>query len=749
MSAALRTFLILVSIHFSAVLSTQSMASEYVGSEQCVTCHEQKTKAWRGSHHDMSMRHADAESVLGDFDDTVIDGKNRFYKKGEQYWVTIKGPEGKYNDYQIKYTFGFKPLQQYMVEFTDGRVQLIPFAWDSRDKATGGQRWFNLYPQFNEKHQEFFWTNTGQNWNYMCADCHSTNVSKNYDLKSDTYSTTFSEINVGCEACHGPASEHVKQIISPPPQAPKFSGFERDISKQVSNWVLKQGKTTLMPETIEPTQQTTVCGQCHSRHTQISNNDAVQANDLSDRYLLSSINGNLYYPDGQIYDEVFVYGSFLQSKMYKNGVVCSNCHDPHTAQLSIPKEAVCLQCHLPETYANKDHHNHQQNSTGAQCVNCHMPETTYMEVDQRADHGWHIPRPDLSKQLNTPDACLNCHQEKDSNWSADIVKTWFPQSAITSSNHFAPVFFAADRQYQDMGDKLSHLSQDKSNANIIRAAALERIEPYPSTNTLIAVARGTKDPDSLIRVAAITGSQQLQSNEKWQVISPLLSDDVLAVRTEAARSLAIIWQELSANQQKQLTPNLTEYITSQQFNADRGFAHNNIANIYIYQEKFKQAEQAYQQGIRVEPYYQNSYLNLADLYRRQQQNQKSIDVLLQALDVIPDDPEITYAIGLAYIRNKQAELATKYFYKATQLLPSNAQYHYVYALSIETNSPNKAQSAMNKAYRLSNNPQYLFSLCEMQIKYKSFAAKQCINELSNFAPKDVIIELTNRLEGSK
>ena len=144
--------------------------ASHVGSEACVDCHSEEVEAWQGSHHDMAMKHATDESVLGDFNDqTVIhDSKpNRFFRKGEEFWVNIEGPDGQFKDYKISYTFAFEPLQQYMVEFEDGRVQFIPFAWDSRTKDEGGQRWFHLYPEMTNT-DEFYWTNSGQNWNFMC-----------------------------------------------------------------------------------------------------------------------------------------------------------------------------------------------------------------------------------------------------------------------------------------------------------------------------------------------------------------------------------------------------------------------------------------------------------------------------------------------------------------------------------------------------------------------------------------------------
>lgn len=739
---------IIFSLFLLIFVQVKATASEYVGSKVCQNCHENQFNGWKGSDHEMSMNHATDEFVLGNFENAalVFKGKeNLFFRKGQQYWVNIEGPDGKFHDYQIKYTFAYYPLQQYMVEFEDGRVQLIPFAWDSRAKEKGGQRWFNLYPLFTQNHQEFYWTNTGQNWNYMCADCHSTNVKKNFDDKTNTYKTTFSEINVGCESCHGAASEHVAWTKSNTKKI-DYSGFERELSKSVSHWQLEPNKTTLSPEKIKPSKQILVCAQCHSRRVQISNKDHNKGNDFGERYLLSLINDSLYYPDGQIYDETFVYGSFLQSKMAKNGVVCSNCHDPHSTKLIIPKEQVCLQCHQSETYAQKTHHQHQNSSAGAQCVNCHMPETTYMQIDKRADHGWHIPRPDISKQLGTPDTCLNCHSDKNSDWSSHKVQQWFPASSIRAERHFSPVFAASRQGYTAVASALSHIAQNEANSEIIRASALERLASFPDTNTVIAVARGAKHDESNIRLSAITASAALSGAERWRVIAPLLKDEVLAVRAQAALALVPLWYELSESNKIFLTPALNEYIKIQDFNADRGYAHNNKGNVFAYQADYQAAENAYKMGMKVEPYFANSYINLAELYRRQRKNKHSIDVLLTGQKASPDNAGIDYQLALAYIRAKKIALAVINLKKATIKEPNNAQYHYVYALSIEPTNNEEAQKSLNKAYQVGSNPQHLFALCELQIRINSFQANQCINKLSQVAPENVIEQLKSSLK---
>ncbi|GAA5314850.1 MAG: multiheme c-type cytochrome [Candidatus Pelagadaptatus aseana] len=735
-----------------APLSLQASELKYMGTESCAGCHEQEYKLWQGSHHDMSMRHAREDAVQGDFDNVEFDFNgeaNRFYRQGKEYWVNIKGPTGQFNDYQIKYTFGYTPLQQYMVEFEDGRVQLIPFAWDSRPQAEGGQRWFHLYPEFTDSREEFFWTNTGQNWNYMCADCHSTNLEKNYDLNTNTYNTTFSEINVGCEACHGPASGHMDWLNNKDGALP-HKGFDRTLAKAVNNWLAKEGQSTLSPEKIEHTQQTQVCAQCHSRHVQISEKDHVKSDAFGDRYMLSLINRDLYHADGQIYDEVFVYGSFLQSKMSRSGVTCTNCHNPHSNELIIPIESVCLQCHQADQYAVKDHHQHPLDSAGAQCVSCHMPATTYMQVDPRRDHGWHVPRPDMSQQLGTPDTCLSCHQDKDSQWSSAQVAQWHPDSEIREEKHFAPVFSAIDAGYMQAASALSHVAQNKLNAPIIRASAIERMTPLSDNNSLVAIARGAKDPDEFIRLAAARGGAGLGLNERWRVLSPLLQDKVLAVRMEAAVTLASLWPQLSAEQQAQLQPALDEYLLAQEFNYDRGFSHNNIGTVHAYQGNDAKAIEAFKTAIKIEPNSSQAYMNLAELYRRGGGSEDQVvEVLTQGARAVVRNSAIYYRLGLANIRAAKTSDAVASFANAIKGDPNNAQYHYVMGLTLEKSDTGKAMKSLRQAYDLGGDPRHLFALCDMQVRYQAFNAAQCINELSAVAPPEVVDRLRSQLSAGQ
>ena len=737
---------------FCNTVALASANDGYVGSAQCSSCHEREYTDWLGSNHEMAMRHATPKSVKAVFDNQPLTFRgleHRFYKKGDRYWLAIHNDSENIVRYEIKYTFGVEPLQQYMVEFEDGRVQLLPFAWDSRPKTEGGQRWFDLYPEHTEPHQLFYWKNIGQNWNFMCADCHSTNVKKNFDIETNSYATTYSEISVGCEACHGPAKEHLLWATgnASDPQAKKVdseAGFSRDISKPVANWNFSQDHKIAVPTAMQATDQVAVCTQCHSRRAQISDAEDTNAGVIGDRYRLNLLEVQHYYPDGQVYDENYVAGSFMQSKMHEQGVACTNCHNPHSAKLIAPQESICLQCHKSEAYDTPAHHHHIVGASGSRCVDCHMPQTTYMTIDHRRDHRFHIPNPVMAEKTQSPDTCLSCHEDRDSQWSAKALHGWGIKNTVTESD-FSPVFSAAREGYIEAEGPLSHIAQNEGHASIVRAGALERLAPFETTNTLIAVARGVKNESEVIRLGAVNGAANIPLKERWRILSPLLTDEVLVVRAEAAKILMPLWSNYTVEQKKALKPALDEYIAIQVFNGDRGSAHNNRGNMLVYQGLLAEAEAAYRQGFTVEPYFANNAINLADLYRQQNKNKAGIDVLKQSAISNPDSAPLAYSLGLAFIREKQTVDANRWLKKATVLMPDNSRYWYVYSLAVESINPVQGQAAMAQAYQVSGNPQHLYSLCEMYIRHQSPIVAQCLSQLEAVAPVEAVNQLKNQL----
>ena len=421
----------------SAAGAAPASAATFVGSETCAGCHRTEAELWRGSQHKAAMQHATDKTVLGDFGDAGFDYfgvHSRFFRRDGKFMVETDGPDGKLATFEVKYTFGLDPLQQYLVEFPDGRLQALSLAWDSRPKDQGGQRWFHLYPKEEIKHDDILhWTKLNQNWNFMCAECHSTGVRKNYDAANDRFSTTWAEISVGCEACHGQGSNHVAWAHDRKSWWP--FGKREDPTKGLAVRFDERTDVTWRHDTATGNphrnfppallrKEVETCGLCHARRGEFSE-DWVPGRSLSDTHVVSPLTRGLYDADGQMRDEVYNYGSFKQSKMFAAGVTCSDCHEPHGAKLRVVGDGVCLQCHAPEKYAAAAHNHHDSAKPAIACASCHMPSRTYMVVDRRHDHSFRIPRPDVSAKVGTPNACNDCHADKSPEWAAAAIERWF------------------------------------------------------------------------------------------------------------------------------------------------------------------------------------------------------------------------------------------------------------------------------------------------------------------------------------
>ncbi|MCB1854144.1 MAG: hypothetical protein KDI05_04650, partial [Halieaceae bacterium] len=322
-------------ILLAATLLLSAAGHAFTGSESCSNCHQQEYANWQGSHHDLAMQLPTPETVLGDFDDasfTYNGVTTRFYRDGDLFKVRTDGEDGKLADYTVKYVFGVYPLQQYLLPLSRGRLQALSIAWDARPADQGGQRWYHLYPDEAIDYRDpLHWTGPYQNWNSRCAECHSTDLVKNYDPATRAFDTHYAEIDVGCEACHGPGEEHLELARENKLAGVANGGFPTALAQR-GDWAFPENATIARrKQALESRAQVDSCGRCHSRRGTLG--DYHYGADLLATHRLALPQPPLYYHDGQIRDEDYVYGSFLQSKMHLAGVVCSNCHEPHSLAL--------------------------------------------------------------------------------------------------------------------------------------------------------------------------------------------------------------------------------------------------------------------------------------------------------------------------------------------------------------------------------------------------------------------------------
>lgn len=483
---------------------------------------------WAGSHHALAWTEPTADTVVADFGDSSFSAEGmalRFYSDPDgRHRIDVTEADGSRRDYPVHSVIGIEPLQQYLLETEPGRLQSFDVVWDTEKK-----RWFHLYPGTDDQPGDgLHWTGPYKNWNGRCAVCHSTGYEKVYDPQTKRFSSTEVERGVGCEACHGPGGAHLDHMSAPDQDpVPPNSGFSLDI----------QDRAAVMEQ----------CAGCHSRREPLTDGSPLPGTPFHDVYNLSRLAPGLYHADGQMLDEVFVYGSFLQSKMYARGVVCGDCHQPHSAELRAEGNAVCTQCHSPAGNANFPsltraqydsplHHFHEPGTPGAACKNCHMTEKVYMGNDWRADHSFQIPRPDLSAATGAPDACTSCHTDRDPAWAAARIAQWHPQSD-QRGRHYGEILSAGRGNPASAYPALLALANDEDAPGLVRATALELIAQSQIAIAAASTARHLGDPDPIVRTAAALVQRLAPPQERIARLAPLLRDERRNVRITAARLL--------------------------------------------------------------------------------------------------------------------------------------------------------------------------------------------------------------------
>lgn len=635
-------------------------SNAFVGDKTCQSCHKKEYDLYMQSDHVKAMMPASDSTVLGNFNNIsyTADGvTSTFFKKNGKFFIQTQGPDGKNHDYEVLYTFGYKPLQQYLVAFPDGRYQVPRVSWDVVNK-----KWFHQYGGQKIHHRDWLhWTGAAQNWNTMCASCHSTNLQKNYDLEKDAFHTTWSGVTVSCESCHGPGKNHVDYATN--------GGYANGKGSENS---------FLLPLHTSNRIQVNTCAPCHARRSEISA-DRVDPEELLNTHIPEIPTTEFFHADGQVNDEDYIYTSFLQSKMFHRQVKCSNCHNAHSGQLVKPVTQVCRQCHA-STYASIEHTHH----TTAQvtCVNCHMPSKVYMGNDLRHDHSFRVPRPDQSVTYSTPNACNNCHTDKSAKWSAAAVVKWFgPQRKY----HFSDDLIPGSKGGSKAEAHLQKLWADTSVPDIIKATAIHYLRSVPTTNALQMVKKALAYPDAQVRYRAI---QTLSSFpiEQWKDdVFSLLSDKVRSVRMAAADALLLLGDNLPAEYAeayRKAKKELQDYLLYQ---ADFSVGNVMIGDFYYRQRDLLNAEKFYLRGLKKDSMMNYVRFNLSALYNSQARNNDALHMLNQAKATDPKNPRVYYQLALLQVEMNDQPSALANFAKAVQLHADEPRLYYNYGLLLQQN----------------------------------------------------------------
>jgi len=703
----------LFSIIYLSSLVKSLHAQEYAN---CVSCHQEQVTLWQQSDHAKAMAHANDKTVLANFDNVSITHftqKARFFKNENKFFAELT-EAGSTNIYPITYVFGHFPLQQYLIETQAGKLQVFPFAWDARDESKGGQRWYPNYPSEDITPKDrLHWKQPMQNWNGMCADCHSSGLKRNFDTKTLTFDSQFDEINVSCASCHGDMASHyaanttsdndsepnkkgnVMHVEEVKHHGPSLTSHDLSLNEQqaIGKWLLKGGSTIAAwhepkdGEFIHAKRDNRfmeTCYACHSLRTSLS--DGIDPKKpFLDQFSPSLLISPLYFADGQIREEVYVYGSFLQSRMYEAGVNCIDCHNPHSMKLKIEGNGLCLQCHSASAYEGEKHTKHVGSENVNQCVNCHMPTRTYMGVDARRDHSFSIPTPNVSSTTGAPNACLNCH-DQDNDWASEKLINWYGKDSTLSKQEENYISLMQGNIHSKQA--VLRIAHSSSLPVIKRATALSLLASSNQALTDKDLRKFILHEEPLLRLGAAQAGRALLPNERTKSYANLLDDKYKAIRVTAANNL--LGQGLNTETFKKA---LGELRLSNTVNQWRGEGNLNQSLVEYQLGNIHQTENLLKQGLTVDPYFEANYINLAELYRAQNKLQLEEQTLIDGMSNLPDSALIHYSLGMLHVRKQDKATAVTFFKKATELDPDNPQNWYIYALALD--SVGQTKSALN------------------------------------------------------
>lgn len=715
------TFLLyLLSLTTSCNLEENPQQATFAGSQTCLECHEKEYQSWQNSDHDNAMDTAIASTVLGDFNNSEFERNgftSRFFIEDGKYYVHTKGPGGKAGDFQIAYTFGVRPLQQYLIPFENGRLQCLQITWD-----TERNQWYHLGDSVY-KNQEIlpdnwlYWTNNAQNWNAMCAECHSTNLQKNYNPKTHVYNTTWSEIDVACEACHGPGSEHNNWAEIDSLKRPKIANYGFVV--QTSN--------------ISSSQLVNQCAYCHSRRSSFGDFIHPRKN-LFDVMSPQLPIEPYYHADGQILEEDYVYASFTQSKMHQQKVRCTNCHDAHSLKLKYEGNNLCYQCHKQEDYGKYEHHFHKNFNEegenlvlnngekiikvgeGSQCITCHMPAQYFMGIDHRNDHSMRIPRPDLSDKLGTPNACIQCHSDKSNQWATSFTKKWYGKS---TRFHFGETMLLAANYDTAAIPMLVNLINDENTSSLIKASATHYLSNFPTEKIISLNREMLNSNEALVRREAIRNFRANNLDDLKKTLLPLLDDPTKMIRMESAFKLSVIKpSNLDSTNARKLNNAIDEYINAMNYSADFAGSRHNLGNLYSNLGNPDIAIENYKEALRIDIQFYPAKVNLATLYNRIGNNKEAERLFIELTESHPELGNNYYSLGLLQAEMGKYDESILNLIQASKKLPKNGRILFnLFKIHDFKQNTNEAEISINRCLKLEpKNQEFLYAKIEFLLK---------------------------------
>jgi len=630
---------------------------QQVGAEACRECHAEIVDQWYGSHHELANRPIDRAIDTPAFAPPRvvedIDSRTVMTVLNDQLTLSFERTGEENLTYPLEGVIGLTPLRQYLAPFPGGRWQVASASYDpAKDE------WFEVFESEGRLPGEWgHWTGQGMNWNANCAYCHMTEYKKDYDWERDTYQSKWLRQGIDCIACHAGVDAHMEAAragIEEPPIV------------------------TMEQPAVEAS-----CARCHSRRDQLTP-DAFEPGDAFHQHfnLALSDQPGLYYPDGQILDEVFVYTSFRGSRMGHSGVTCTDCHDPHTLKTILPVEnnALCMRCHSSgldnaPIIEPLQHSFHQPGSTGTQCVACHMPETPYMQRDPRRDHGFLLPDPLMTQRLGIPNACSNCHADESLEWAVEWSEKWYGEKLAKSrQRQRAEAIHAAYNNLEEAKEKLL-AAGETADIPYWRATYAGLLRDHGHEPDAAAWLRAQLDHENpIVRERALRSLVFAPGGV--DLARAALQDESRSVRLTA---MGILFQHGETVTDPALREEWQAYL---EFNADRPQSAIMLAMELYRKQQTRTAKAAVEHATKLDRGNPELLRQAAVIMSIMNDPAKAEEYLLTATALNPDNPMIYYSLALLLAEKGEMQAAIDNLQAAVKIDPGFTRAWYNLALAL-------------------------------------------------------------------
>jgi predicted CXXCH cytochrome family protein len=546
-------------------------------------------------------------TIVGNFaDGTRLSAHGRSYEFGRKDgrpFVTVAFSDRPPETFTVDYTLGAKRYQGYLSQLPDGRIYVLPAFW----QIESGRwiDWKEITPIPDGAHD------LRQIWNANCFNCHATNLVQGYDVAAKQYRTTWTEMGIGCEACHGPGREHIALADAwdaDPATKPAYDTSEH-------NTRLTDILKTLSPRSAEPRRVFDTCAYCHGNKTNLF--AGFRAGDryedyalpfmLSDDIPANDLQGE-FWPDGRPNRFNRNQALMLSGCFQAGAIVCTKCHVAHgsryehSLKVNIYQgrygDTLCTQCHqeskrvpgglrlpgeerelagapsgpqggVPDSRSSfttaeglQAHTFHAPESEGSRCIGCHMSDVNWRMLVRRRDHTFRPPNPEITARFGVPNACTTCHDDKTPEWAAAQMDAWWGDGSRRQKDvAMADVLYRAGSGDLAVLPNLGRLAIDRSRGALIRASAADYVSRLlhggrgdgrarvQSQTSLNTAAGGSTGP--------LPASPSQVTPELVNMLIAAAADPEPMVRASAVRALA------ATGQTARVTPPLTARLIDQ------------------------------------------------------------------------------------------------------------------------------------------------------------------------------------------